>query len=520
MGLRLRRGTNTQRQSIIFAEGELIYTTDTLEIYVGDGSTLGGIKVTDSGASSPASLTQNLNLNSFNISGTGNISATNISGNGSGLFSLNAGNLSSGSVPDARISSTSVTQHQANITGLGTVTSGSIGSGFGNIDIGNNVFTGDGSGLFNLPSGGITPGDDYNINIVGDDSTRIIDVTTNTITGQILLTGDLNMDTFTIYGDGDVATSGDLYATNAIITNVTASGAVSGSIFYGDGSGLTNLPIAPIIEGNNYSINIVGLDSTIIVDATNNTFNGSLIGSVVGDVVGSVFADNSGLIIDGNNSNIFANNVNTNSIISDPGLAISANNLTVTANTASVINTFTLESEDEKVNIKLSRTSSSDLTGVPLEYGSIFFQRNDSNGEQVTSLITGYTTGMYFSVADNSLSFPESNAVAITSLGRMGIGTFSPSAKLDVRGNAVFSGDVSAAAFKGSIMSDDSTTIIDGISGNITAPGFVQFGSFTKAERDGLPASNGLVVYNTTSNRFQGYQNGAWINIDDGTLDP
>jgi hypothetical protein len=69
-------------------------------------------------------------------------------------------------------------------------------------------------------------------------------------------------------------------------------------------------------------------------------------------------------------------------------------------------------------------------------------------------------------------------------------------------------------------MADDSTTIVDAISGNITAPGFVQFGSFTKSERDVLTAINGMVIYNTTSNKFQGYQNNTWINLDDGIADP
>ena len=46
MALRLRRGTNAQRALITPAEGELIYVTDTNEIYVGDGTTVGGIRIT------------------------------------------------------------------------------------------------------------------------------------------------------------------------------------------------------------------------------------------------------------------------------------------------------------------------------------------------------------------------------------------------------------------------------------------------------------------------------------------
>ena len=51
MALRLRRGTDAQRQTLdgvslpVPAEGELIYTTDTKKLFVGDGSTAGGIAV-------------------------------------------------------------------------------------------------------------------------------------------------------------------------------------------------------------------------------------------------------------------------------------------------------------------------------------------------------------------------------------------------------------------------------------------------------------------------------------------
>jgi hypothetical protein len=46
MALKLRRGTNAGRTAITPAEGEPIFTTDTKELYVGDGSTAGGIKIT------------------------------------------------------------------------------------------------------------------------------------------------------------------------------------------------------------------------------------------------------------------------------------------------------------------------------------------------------------------------------------------------------------------------------------------------------------------------------------------
>ena len=49
--------------------------------------------------------------------------------------------------------------------------------------------------------------------------------------------------------------------------------------------------------------------------------------------------------------------------------------------------------------------------------------------------------------------------------------------------------------------------------GNIKGTGFVQFGSLTTTERDALTAANGMVIYNTTDNKFQGYENGSWVNL-------
>jgi hypothetical protein len=55
------------------------------------------------------------------------------------------------------------------------------------------------------------------------------------------------------------------------------------------------------------------------------------------------------------------------------------------------------------------------------------------------------------------------------------------------------------------------------VNGNANIDGFVQFGSLSTTERNALTAANGMVIYNSTNNRFEGYQNGGWINLDDGT---
>ena len=62
--LKIRRGTNAQRQSIVLEQGELGYTTDTRRVFIGDGGTLGGSSI---GCTAHApTITSNARLNLVN----------------------------------------------------------------------------------------------------------------------------------------------------------------------------------------------------------------------------------------------------------------------------------------------------------------------------------------------------------------------------------------------------------------------------------------------------------------------
>ena len=37
--------------------------------------------------------------------------------------------------------------------------------------------------------------------------------------------------------------------------------------------------------------------------------------------------------------------------------------------------------------------------------------------------------------------------------------------------------------------------------------------TMTTAQRDALTAANGMIIYNTTTGKFQGYEAGAWTNL-------
>jgi len=68
MVLKLRRGTNVERLTITPAEGELIYTTDKKEVYIGDGVTVGGLLVSPITVSAVAPAAPYTNQLWFDIS--------------------------------------------------------------------------------------------------------------------------------------------------------------------------------------------------------------------------------------------------------------------------------------------------------------------------------------------------------------------------------------------------------------------------------------------------------------------
>ena len=66
MALQIRRGSNTQRLAITPAAGELIFTEDTKKLFVGDGTTAGGIQVDTTLSSQYLSVPSNITPDTSN----------------------------------------------------------------------------------------------------------------------------------------------------------------------------------------------------------------------------------------------------------------------------------------------------------------------------------------------------------------------------------------------------------------------------------------------------------------------
>jgi hypothetical protein len=237
------------------------------------GVTQHQLSITGTGALNAGSITSGF--------GNINIGSSIFSGDGSGITSLNASNLSSGTVPDARIAASSITQHQAQITGTGQLTSGSIASGFGNINIGTNTFSGNGSGLTTLSASNLSSGTVSGSRLGGNQTMAGIktfsdtSAATSTTTGAVRVGGGMGVAGALYAGSLHTADGSGVQALNASnissgtvpvarvsgsYTNITGTGALDqGSItsnfgninigtstFTGNGSGLSNVNAATL----------------------------------------------------------------------------------------------------------------------------------------------------------------------------------------------------------------------------------------------------------------------------------
>lgn len=289
MALKIRKGTDAERLTITPAAGELIYTTDTKQIFVGDGTTAGGVFV---GPASSEALTLggNLTLNGHDIVGTGNI---NINGTVTATGNINLGNDDSDNVVFGGEVNSNIIPNTTDTYNLGsstkkwngawidsltatTITATDI-TGFHTGDVKGSVFGDDTSMLVDAVAGKIVGPVEANVtgnvtgNVVALDSTVLVNATTKAFTGNLTgnVAGDLSgavEGTFSgqlLNGAGEVfldTTSGDVPTLPANIV-----GELRGDVI-ADNSTL-------LVSGETGSINLNGTIKDNVVPFTNANVN-------------------------------------------------------------------------------------------------------------------------------------------------------------------------------------------------------------------------------------------------------
>lgn len=504
MSLRLRRGPSEDRVTLVFQAGELVYDTVEQRLYVGDGLTQGGLPITDLLGDASPQLGSDLDLNGNNIIGFGNI---NIDGD---------------------------------ITATGTLTIPNIitdvtGSIFGDdstplVDGANSKLVLENNNLSDL--GNVTAENPNNEDVLKYSTTAGAWQSTNTIVtnisspnGQILVSIDAEnvyLGNNSVADLKDVNYPGIIYPGDVLKWDSPTNKWIPGPIFPNNTLSIENLAVTQTATVNNVSANaittdildvgatihtqfleaihvdasIISVDSATLIDNVTSTgyidIVGDVIGDVTGDVTGNVTGNVSGNLLGDVTGNLVGDvtgNVNGN-LVGDAelGLLTVKTELTCEAEATGEFNAFITGNDNNSV-LRLSRkfviTAETDTTRL----GVIRFCTID-NADAITThgQIDGRKGYIWLSsslAADYVDTTNTAHLFLDGANGCIGIGKRSASFKLDV-------------------------------DGEIVSTSYVQFGSLTTTERNNLTAVNGMVIYNTTNNKFEGYQNGTWINIDDG----
>jgi hypothetical protein len=248
MALQVRRGTNAERLGITPAQGELIFTTDSKRLYVGDGATVGGLAsagLESLIADTTPQLGGNLDLNGQNITGTGNIS---IDGSITATGTINLGDDPADNVSILGSLTTSLTPVTDSSSDIGSTSKRWRNGYFAGLTVDGQLTVGRIMG-----------------DLIADDSTVVFDASTGLVAAA-QLTGTLPAGvipaamtsniTGSLTGNADGAHTG------------TLDGDVSGSVF--------------------------GDDSTLLVDGVNSTITGTVTGALdtTGLTINQIYADN------------------------------------------------------------------------------------------------------------------------------------------------------------------------------------------------------------------------------------
>ena len=264
MSLRIRRGTNSQRTGITFDLGEIVYTTDTQKLYIGDGVTAGGKNILETSAGNGFTFnptTQqidfaigNLNLNTAQVSESSNLYFTTERAQDAVGAALVAGNAFNTGVTftydDANNRITAVATGSAGLTTVSSDTNPSLG---GNLS----------TGAFNISgNGSVTTGTITATNLGGNLSTGAFNIsgtgsiTAGTITATTGLGANLFLNGKNILGTGGINYTGSF--TNGAL-NISTSGIISGLTVFDVGSADgKNVTINPQANANP-GLNIKGI---------------------------------------------------------------------------------------------------------------------------------------------------------------------------------------------------------------------------------------------------------------------
>ena len=445
MPLQIRRGTEAERQVLATApqDGELIWVTDEQRMYVGDGATL---------LRDLAPIT--------------------------GYTDENARDAVANALTSASHSGVTFTYDDVADTITASVSYGAMQE---DLDLNSNNIIG--SGNINITGNMTVDGNitgDYKGSIFADDSSLMID----SVTGTFNLDGKVQNHIVPINtGIAEIGSVSNKFKEIYLSDNVWIGNTGIGT----NGVGI-NLPAGSTIDGNPINeggvggqlrVDIIGEDSTVIINTETNTVSGVF----VGDLTGSVFGDDSTLLVDGVSSRVFATDFDNGNI------EISANDIIGT----STVNLSSALQDSFRFNLVTDGSDPPDVS-IQAQRGTIASPVNTQAGDKIANIkFGGYYGGDYLPGPVLLTTWDAGATLTNTS----------PASTLQV---AI--GDNSTGSY-----------LYEFTGSHLKVPGSMKVGSYAdaSARNTAIPSPEvGMIVFITGTSKFQGNTDGTtggWVDF-------
>jgi hypothetical protein len=417
------------------------------------------------------------------ISTTGNITAARYFGNGQALTGVIA--TSVGTLPSLNVT--------GNVQAGNLVTSGNLTLG-GRINLAGNVSAvGNITGNYILGNGALLTG------ITGGTSNAAL-LTGNTLSANVTQSslttvGTLNSLTVT----GNINMSGALRDNNELNIVTTANNA--NIVFTPNGTGQVQVDSGLIVSNSISGATTISALGNIV---TSGFFVGNFVGNIVANI--SNLPGPAGAVVYNNGS---GNAAATAGLVYTTG----PNALTILGN---LVSDFVIANG---IQGPLTTASQPNITQVGT-LGSLSVTANTTSGNLLTGGLisaTGNVSGGNLNVTGNIV---DTGALTIVTgsngniaLAPNGTGIVTASTSISVAGNVTANNYIGSGAGTPLLSSAVNLDLSSPTAVRVIGGGSLRLPNLTAAQIANLVASNGDLVYNTTVNKIQGFENGAWGNL-------